>query len=80
MKRTIILITVVALMSACNTSKDEIPCTCNEIKDKRFIDNGQPQLISQLYVKDCETGVLTWVDVTDEEFANNYAGDCWELD
>ena len=69
---------VIALfLMSCNQDKTEMPCDCNEIKDKRFVLNTPLPPLKQIYVQDCETDVLTWVTVTSEQFNDNYLGECW---
>ena len=76
MKKLILLFTVVTVFASCNT-KDEIPCDCNRILDKRPIVLGNGNYDFEFQVEDCLTIDTAWTLVTQDEFNNNGIGDCW---
>ena len=65
--------------AGCTTVKDEVGCTCNEIKDKKVIAHEYPYLYwdYKLYVDYCG-GSTEWVNVQQGVYNSLNRGDCYQ--
>lgn len=71
------LIVISLALISCNTSKTEVGCNCNEVKDKRVTAHEYPYLYWEweLYIDYC--GSLQWVEVGSEMYERTNRGDCY---
>jgi hypothetical protein len=79
MKKIALLISVAFI--GCNLEDNsEVACNCNEVKDKEIVVHEYPYLYWEynIYVEDCETGELNWIDLHSSTAYNNISrGDCY---
>ena len=78
MKKLLLLLSITATGCTTLTEKDEVGCTCNEIKDKKIVAHEYPTLYWEwkLYVDHCQ-GSTQWVNVQQGTYNSLNRGDCY---
>lgn len=68
---------IALFITGCTTSKNEVGCNCNEVKDKKVVAHEYPYLYWEwmLYVDYC--GDTRWVNVDSSVYDNYNRGDCY---